>query len=174
MSQRSLDEERGEPASETLLTGMPPTAPEPITRRSGRVRPASPPRRELGLVPELPELPDGVHAELARMKQENAQLNEALRSRTVLGQATGLVMASLHLSSDEAFAALTKLSSHGNRKVRDVAAGVVAAANASRDREMAHPTAMPELLRLLPESWPDQPQPGVRRNRVVRTGEEAP
>ena len=198
MSQRSCDEERGEPASETLLTRMTPTAPEPMPRRSGPTRPASPPRGELALVAELPartsgspndeETPtcemtsphdsrsrdNGVHDELARIRQENAQLNEALRSRTVLGQATGLLMASLHLSPDEAFAALTKLSSHENRKVRDVAAGVVAAANASRARELAHPAALPELLRLLPESRPDRPQPGARRKRVVQPGDHTP
>ena len=197
MSQRSSDE-RGEPASETFLTRVTPTAPEPMTRRSGPARPTSPPRRELGLVPELParssgspheqETPScettiprdpgardtGVHEELARIKLENAQLNEALRSRTVLGQATGLLMATLHLSPDEAFAALTKMSSLRNRKVRDVAAGVVAAANASRARERAHPAALPELLRLLPETWSDHAQPGMRRNSVVGTGEDAP
>ena len=179
MSQRSPDEERGEPTYEPLPT-------------------RTPPRKRLGLVTELPARTSGgphhektpnfdmtsshdsgsrdndVHEELARIKQENAQLNEALRSRTVLGQATGFLMAELHLSPDEAFAALTTLSSYANRKVRDIAADVVAAANVSRARERAHPAALPELLRLLPKIWPDQPRSGVRRNRVVRAGEDAP
>ena len=160
MSQRSFEKQRGEPASETSLTPMTATAPRPKTRpKNRRSRPGvppSPPHRELGLVAELPartsgdprgdqaptfevtspvcpELRDnGVHEELVRIKQENAQLYEALRSRTVLGQATGLLMATLNLSPDEAFAALTTMSSHENRKVRDVAADVVAAAKATR------------------------------------------
>jgi len=197
MSQRSSDEERDEPASETFLTRSTPTTPEPMTRRSGRARPTSPPRGELGLVAALPARTsgsphheettnvemtsphcpgsgdDGLHEELARIKQENAQLHEALRSRTVLGQATGLLMATLHLSPEEAFGALSKLSADRNRKVRDVAAGVVAAANASRAQEMAHPAALPDLLRLLPETLPDQPRSGVRRNGAARTDEDA-
>jgi len=197
MSQRSSDEERDEPASETFLTRMTPTAPEPITRRSGPAGPTSPPRGELGLVAALhartsgsppdeettniemtrahcPEAgDDGLHEELTRIKQENAQLHEALRSRTVLGQATGLLMATLHLSPEEAFAALSKLSADRNRKVRDVAAGVVSAANAARTQQMAHPAALPDLLRLLPETLPDQPRSGVRRNGAARTGEDA-
>ncbi len=101
--------------------------PGPSTRRSRPGRPPLPSRGELGLVAELPAHSSGnPHDELARITQENAQLHEALRSRTVLGQATGLLMAALRLSPDEAFAALTKMSSHENRKVRDVAAGVVA------------------------------------------------
>jgi ANTAR domain len=172
MSQRSSDEERGEPASEISLTRMTPTAPEPVTGSSGPARPT--PNVDMTSPHDPGSRDNGVHEELARIKQENAQLHEALRSRTVLGQATGLLMATLHLSPDEAFAALVKMSSYRNRKVRDVAAGVVAGANASRAREMAHPVALPELLLLLPETWPDRPRPGVRRNMAVRPGEDTP
>ena len=83
--------------------------------------------------PYEPGSPDnGVHEELARIKRENAQLYEALRTRTVIGQATGLLMARLDLSPDEAFAELTKMSSYANRKLRDVAATLVAEANTSK------------------------------------------
>jgi hypothetical protein len=116
---------------------------------------------------------DDVHEELARIKQENAHLNEALRSRTVIGQATGLLMATLDLSPDEAFAELTKMSSHANRKVRDVAATVVAAANATAAQPIAHRVALRELLGLVHEASCEGQQPAVRRGRAVRTSEDA-
>ena len=86
---------------------------------------------------------NGVHEELARIKQENAQLYEALQTRTVIGQATGLLMARLDLSPDEAFAELTKMASTAQRKVRVVAATVVAAANPSEPQATTHRTALP-------------------------------
>lgn len=49
------------------------------------------------------------------------QLEEGLQTRTLIGQATGLVMADEGLTSDEAFQKLVKVSQHSNLKLRDVA-----------------------------------------------------
>jgi GAF domain-containing protein len=55
-------------------------------------------------------------------------LNTAMLSRAVIEQAKGVVMAQRHCSADEAFALLTKISQVTNRKLRDVAADMVARA----------------------------------------------
>lgn len=56
-----------------------------------------------------------------------AQLEEALETRTMIGQATGLVMAQENLSSDEAFQKLVALSQNTNIKLRDLAQRYVTA-----------------------------------------------
>lgn len=68
-------------------------------------------------------------------------LNEAIRSRTTIGQAVGIVMERYGLSDERAFAFLTRLSQHRNVKLRQVAEEIVAAvhersaqAEASEDR----------------------------------------
>lgn len=50
-----------------------------------------------------------------------AQLEEALQTRTLIGQATGLLMAQEGLTSDEAFQRLVKISQSANLKLRDIA-----------------------------------------------------
>ena len=87
-----------------------------------------------------------MYDELTRTKEENAHLKEALHSRTVIGQATGLLMATLRMSPDDAFAELVRMSSHANRKVRDIAAEVVAAAIDSSARDRLHPAELPRSL----------------------------
>ena len=68
--------------------------------------------------------------------QERAQdrrldgLRVALESRLVIGQAQGLLMARHSTSSDKAFAVLVRLSQQSNVKLRDLAAQLVAAADA--------------------------------------------
>jgi len=57
---------------------------------------------------------------------EVRQLQEALRSRATIEQAKGILIARHHCSPDDAFALLTRLSQHENRKLRDVAADLVA------------------------------------------------
>lgn len=52
-------------------------------------------------------------------------LQEALRSRPVIEQAKGILMATQGCSADEAFATLRRASQRENRKLRDVAATVV-------------------------------------------------
>jgi AmiR/NasT family two-component response regulator len=54
-------------------------------------------------------------------------LNEALRSRTRIGQAVGIIMERNKLSEEQAFAFLTRLSQHGNIKLRRIADELVAA-----------------------------------------------
>jgi GAF domain-containing protein len=55
----------------------------------------------------------------------NAQLSEALESRVIIEQAKGILMAAGH-TSDEAFEALRRASQRSKRKLREVAAEVVA------------------------------------------------
>lgn len=54
------------------------------------------------------------------------QMQEAMRGRAVIEQAKGIVMGQRRCSPDEAFALLSKISQDTNRKVRDVAAALVA------------------------------------------------
>ncbi len=54
-----------------------------------------------------------------------AQMRDAMRSRAVIEQAKGVLMAARHCSADQAFALLTQASQRTNRKLRDIAADVV-------------------------------------------------
>jgi AmiR/NasT family two-component response regulator len=49
-------------------------------------------------------------------------LEEALLSRDVIGQAKGILMERLHVTSDQAFDELRSASQKHNRKLRDMAA----------------------------------------------------
>jgi hypothetical protein len=62
----------------------------------------------------------------ARRKED---LNTALASRKIIGQALGLVMAEFTVDEDQAFAYLRRVSSVTNVKLRDVAAKIVEQAN---------------------------------------------
>jgi|UPI0004B78677 GAF domain-containing protein len=55
-------------------------------------------------------------------------LRAAMESRAVIEQAKGILIAEGRCSAEEAFAQLTTVSQHTNRKLRDVAAAVVARA----------------------------------------------
>ena len=57
--------------------------------------------------------------------RERQNLNEALLSRAVIGQAIGIVMERYEMNEDRAFAFLLRASSHSNTKLRDVAQAVV-------------------------------------------------
>jgi GAF domain-containing protein len=61
--------------------------------------------------------------------QDRQNLNEALHSRKVIGQAIGLVMERYRLPEDRAFAFLVRASSHANVKLRDIAQAMVDEAN---------------------------------------------
>ena len=54
------------------------------------------------------------------------QLAAALESRTVIGQALGMVMERYGLDEDSAFNVLRRIASQDNRKLRDLAAEIVA------------------------------------------------
>ena len=76
---------------------------------------------------ELRDLLDGSVAEaLAASEVEVAQLHLAMKSRTLIGQATGMLMLLLDIGEDQAFDYLRRVSSHTNRKLTDVAEEVVA------------------------------------------------
>jgi GAF domain-containing protein len=70
----------------------------------------------------------GATARLAR------QLQTAMASRAVIEQAKGIVMGRRRCTADEAFAILTKISQDSNRKLRDVAATLVAEAQSGGER----------------------------------------
>src|SRR6266568_4616476 len=54
------------------------------------------------------------------------QLEQALRSRAVIGQAIGIVMAESRCEASEAFAVLGRASNNRNMMLRDLAAEIVA------------------------------------------------
>jgi hypothetical protein len=59
--------------------------------------------------------------ELLRRGEKVEQLEEALETRTMIGQATGLLMAQDGLTSDQAFQKLVSVSQNSNLKLRDIA-----------------------------------------------------
>jgi hypothetical protein len=62
------------------------------------------------------------HRSTARLARDMA---EAMRSRAVIEQAKGMIMADRRIDGDEAFEQLTRLSQHANMKLRDVAQRIV-------------------------------------------------
>src|SRR5215510_3827336 len=76
------------------------------------------------------------HAELVLSLTETInQLDTALESRTVIGQAVGIVMERHQVSEDRAFAYLVRMSQTNNVKLRQVAQSLVARAD-QRGREL--------------------------------------
>jgi len=74
--------------------------------------------------PQAPGIADlfATHAALALGKVRKVdQLHEALRTRQVISEAVGLLMAKHKLEPDAAFGFLVRTSSHSNIKVRDIA-----------------------------------------------------
>ncbi len=65
----------------------------------------------------------------AAIALENAQTEAHLRSglvtRTVIGQAEGILMERLKITADQAFGVLSRLSQQSNVKLRDVARNLV-------------------------------------------------
>ncbi|WP_432544395.1 ANTAR domain-containing protein [Kineococcus sp. SYSU DK002] len=66
------------------------------------------------------------HSLYASSMALSANLQVAMQSRAVIEQAKGVLMATLHCTADEAFAHLATQSQHANRKLRDIAAEIVA------------------------------------------------
>ena len=64
-------------------------------------------------------------ADRETLEQRIGHLVLALEHRTVIGQATGIVMERYQLTSDVAFATLLRISAHNNRKVHDLAEELV-------------------------------------------------
>jgi hypothetical protein len=61
----------------------------------------------------------------AQHNEVTEQLEAALESRTVIDQAIGVLMAQQRCDADTAFDLLRKHSQNNNRKLRDVAAGLI-------------------------------------------------
>lgn len=71
-----------------------------------------------------------VHAALALGRaQREEDLNAALQTRKVIGQAIGMVMERYQLDEARAFEYLTRVSQHSNIKLRDVAQEIVEQGN---------------------------------------------
>jgi ANTAR domain-containing protein/GAF domain-containing protein len=72
----------------------------------------------------------GAEQELrAALREHN--LEEALRSRDVIGQAKGILMAREHITAEEAFERLRRASQHENRKLRVIADELVSSNGSS-------------------------------------------
>lgn len=63
--------------------------------------------------------------DLSDKQAEVDQLSEGLQTRTIIGQATGLLMAQEGLTSEEAFQKLVEVSQRSNVKLREIAAAYV-------------------------------------------------
>ena len=72
---------------------------------------------------------------LARSEHANLTLRRALETRTVIGQAQGVLMARQGSSPDEAFDILRRASQRTNRKLRDVATEIVEGVSQGRHRQ---------------------------------------
>jgi GAF domain-containing protein len=59
-------------------------------------------------------------------KQESEHLQKAMESRAVIEQAKGILMTQSRVSADDAFELLVRASQRENRKLRDIAAEIVA------------------------------------------------
>lgn len=81
-------------------------------------------------------VPADAPADVETLRREVAELRQALESRTVIGQATGMLMERYKLDGDRAFKVLVRISRQSNVKVRDVAAAMTA--------DVAGPGATPE------------------------------
>jgi AmiR/NasT family two-component response regulator len=73
------------------------------------------------------------HEAICRLTQRVEELTRALESRTLIGQATGWVMARYGLSADAAFAYLVRQSQDTNTKLRIICAEQVAEADRRAD-----------------------------------------
>jgi len=67
-------------------------------------------------------------------KEEITNLNEAVSTRTTIGEAIGLLMHEKALTAKAAFAHLVEVSSHTNIKIREIAARMVEEADARAER----------------------------------------
>lgn len=63
------------------------------------------------------------------LKRQVEQLEEGLRTRQMIGQAVGIIMATRHCSADSAFETLKTISQNTNRKLREIAEELVSKAN---------------------------------------------
>jgi GAF domain-containing protein len=80
------------------------------------------------------------HAAIALGRaQELGGLQSALASRRTIGQGVGILMERYQMSEDRAFAFMTRASSHGNVKLRDLAQELVDQLNEAADQPPVFP-----------------------------------
>ncbi|MDI2125393.1 SpoIIE family protein phosphatase [Yinghuangia seranimata] len=103
------------------MTDLPPTAPSAEERASRDPPGDGTGQSSRGETEVLTETID-------RLRAEVSGLRRAMRSRGVIEQAKGVLMARMSCSADEAFAYLATVSQHDNVKLVDVAAGVLGVA----------------------------------------------
>lgn len=101
---------------------------------------------------------------IGRLEDRVHGLSQALRSRDVIGQAKGVLIAHLQIDADAAFAVLVRYSQHTNTQLAEIAAALVARV---RDRGPApQPAVLAELLAEPRAASSRCPQP----NRPVQAG----
>jgi AmiR/NasT family two-component response regulator len=71
------------------------------------------------------------HAQLA---DQALNMRLAMDSRAVIEQAKGVLMAQRHVDAEQAFEILREASQRYNRKLRDIAFGIVESTQAGRSR----------------------------------------
>lgn len=84
---------------------------------------------DLGMLAALFQHQSAMAIDYAR---EIQNLREAVRTRGMIGQAVGIVMERYKLTDERAFAFLTRLSQHGNLKLRAIAEQIIATSKQSR------------------------------------------
>ncbi len=97
--------------------------------------PVLPRHRSRPAVPGPDLLPHGSPADerVRALETEVEQLRTAMASRAVIEQAKGVLMLLTGCGEERSFDLLTHISSHTHRKVRDVAAELVASAAGRRE-----------------------------------------
>ena len=70
--------------------------------------------------------------ELERLTEHVTQLEAALLTRDIIGQAKGILMERHRITEEEAFDRLRKASQHMNRKLRDLAEELVRTGDSER------------------------------------------
>ena len=76
----------------------------------------------------------------------NQHLQAALESRDVIGQAKGILMARESISADEAFDILRRASQRSGRKLRDIAAQLIARVDPPQEPGLAMPPSRADRL----------------------------
>lgn len=69
---------------------------------------------------------------LAHLREAKEDLESAMKSRTAIDIAVGVIMAQDRCSQEDAMTILRKASNSRNAKLRDVAAGVIASVSPNR------------------------------------------
>ena len=77
---------------------------------------------------------EALAALVAKLRAELTGVRTAMRNRAVIEQAKGVLMAQRHLDADQAFDVLREASQRYNRKLRDIAAGIVESTQENRAR----------------------------------------